>query len=672
MKLIDQILRRPLYVAFGQALQGGGITSVDLVATPSAANVIITASDGSAAPIAGASAIVAGVMTATDKSRFDSLSNATTQDFPTIPDIAAASIQASVTHIRTAGHGSAGDGGGGLYKRVIAVPPHPLFVQSSDGAFWELVPEGGAVNIRQAGAVGDGITDDHQAFVDAILAFPSNITTLQQGAARIVVPGGIFFIGATLNIHASVIIEGQGVGSANGGASVLTWPSDTTGIVIQRSNTIGETTEFPDNTNTKGGDGTIIRNLKLQGGGSFGSAADGIRMRARGTIDQCLVTGFPRDGIHIEAGAGTGGSTEGNANSWQVHNCRLITNKRNGLYVDGADVNAGTAIAVDASSNGRWGILDSSFLGNTYIGCHCATNGVATIAGNTGSSFVHYNGPENGSTNHRYAAMVSATETELAATVPGTNGNIWIEVDNLGVHSTIPTWLPGQPVGTYFNGGPLQTDGANARNVFLGCYTEGGQSPAQIVEPTQILNGLQGAGVKGTGLFIEGNNVKLGNLKFAARSDDTLGGIELDLRRFSNSLIYANVAGDHPSGTQFVGWDDFDNAWAFGKHANLGSRIPLKFTTNLTTKTFGRSATQGGGYPYFPRGLFIGNASNGRFLNSGTAAPTTGTFARGDLVLNTSPSATGILGWICVTTGTPGTWVDLAVVSKSTWDSNRS
>jgi hypothetical protein len=38
------------------------------------------------------------------------------------------------------------------------------------------------------------------------------------------------------------------------------------------------------------------------------------------------------------------------------------------------------------------------------------------------------------------------------------------------------------------------------------------------------------------------------------------------------------------------------------------------------------------------------------------AAPTTGTWKRGDIVWNTEPSAGGTAGWICTTAGTPGTW----------------
>ena len=68
----------------------------------------------------------------------------------------------SVTHIRTGGYTTAGDGGGALYKRVGSQPTHGARAQSNDGAHWELVPEG-AVSVLQTGATGDGATDDTAA-----------------------------------------------------------------------------------------------------------------------------------------------------------------------------------------------------------------------------------------------------------------------------------------------------------------------------------------------------------------------------------------------------------------------------------------------------------------------------------------------------------------------------
>lgn len=52
--------------------------------------------------------------------------------------------------------------------------------------------------------------------------------------------------------------------------------------------------------------------------------------------------------------------------------------------------------------------------------------------------------------------------------------------------------------------------------------------------------------------------------------------------------------------------------------------------------------------------------------NAVTAAPSTGDHQRGDIVRNSAPSELGtagskyvVIGWQCVTAGTPGTWVQL-------------
>jgi hypothetical protein len=50
--------------------------------------------------------------------------------------------------------------------------------------------------------------------------------------------------------------------------------------------------------------------------------------------------------------------------------------------------------------------------------------------------------------------------------------------------------------------------------------------------------------------------------------------------------------------------------------------------------------------------------------STGTAAPTTGTWAVGDKVWNTEPSATEYVGWICVSAGTPGTWKGFGVIQS--------
>lgn len=46
-----------------------------------------------------------------------------------------------------------------------------------------------------------------------------------------------------------------------------------------------------------------------------------------------------------------------------------------------------------------------------------------------------------------------------------------------------------------------------------------------------------------------------------------------------------------------------------------------------------------------------------------SAAPTSGTYKRGDIIFNNAPSAAGFTGWVCVAAGTPGTWKTWGAIS---------
>lgn len=71
--------------------------------------------------------------------------------------------------------------------------------------------------------------------------------------------------------------------------------------------------------------------------------------------------------------------------------------------------------------------------------------------------------------------------------------------------------------------------------------------------------------------------------------------------------------------------------------------------------------------------LLVNLLTDGRLTgtnNATTAAPTTGTWARGDFVRNSTPSEAGsagskhvVIGWICTAGGTPGTWLPCRVLT---------
>jgi hypothetical protein len=59
----------------------------------------------------------------------------------------------------------------------------------------------------------------------------------------------------------------------------------------------------------------------------------------------------------------------------------------------------------------------------------------------------------------------------------------------------------------------------------------------------------------------------------------------------------------------------------------------------------------------------LAEGSSAAYHGAAAAAPTTGTWSRGDWVKNSAPSAGGSFGFICVTGGTPGTWKTFGAIA---------
>jgi hypothetical protein len=53
----------------------------------------------------------------------------------------------------------------------------------------------------------------------------------------------------------------------------------------------------------------------------------------------------------------------------------------------------------------------------------------------------------------------------------------------------------------------------------------------------------------------------------------------------------------------------------------------------------------------------------GKKFEVGTSTPTSGSYALGDVVWNSSPKPTGYVGWICIREGTPGEWKPFGQIS---------
>lgn len=71
---------------------------------------------------------------------------------------------------------------------------------------------------------------------------------------------------------------------------------------------------------------------------------------------------------------------------------------------------------------------------------------------------------------------------------------------------------------------------------------------------------------------------------------------------------------------------------------------------------------------YVQKKISSGWAADYRIEGLGTAAPTTGTWNKGDFIRNTSPGAVTTdtpFGWVCSTGGTPGTWYKVPVLDQA-------
>jgi hypothetical protein len=446
------------------------------------------------------------------------------------------------------------------------------------------------VTPQDFGAVGDGSTDDGAAFADAIAflkAQAANDSGIYKGSNRLRIPSGHYYLGTTtLDITHTLIIEGEGTGQAGGTATKLRWAENTTGIRVQRYNTSGA--GAVDSPTHYGGDATTIRGLHLRG--AFTTAASegdyhAIHMKARALVQDCFIERWQGSGIYIVAIGGGGAPDEGNANCFAVERCAIYY-CQNGVYIAGADVNAGYTTGLDVSENRQWGIIDNSFLGNTHIAPHAANNGFA----DSGLSAAPYLPPTLVSDSGNRYYVIAGQEAGASTNAPSgaATDNTWWGYLSPGttLGASIPAWSSGA---TYRAGGAYRTVNVNAVCVFVNAYAEGGQAPPQFDAGQTLCSG----GIWGTGLGQSGGTLLTGRKSQIAvgkdlgvgRNFSVSGSVTLgptSVTAADGSITIANT-----SAGSFVYFQTYDTAGAlvtddgyiYGE-GNIGLVLNGKSTTN--------------------------------------------------------------------------------------------
>lgn len=220
----------------------------------------------------------------------------------------------------------------------------------------------GHYNIKDYGATGDGVTDDSAAIQAAIAAVPFGGAGWNNPYI-LFIPPGTYRIATTIDIVRSIIIRGAGSHrycDANVlGTSIFLVDDGVTGFKSWHGN-MG----YADSAHGKG---AVLEDVTVRAAGHAVAGGVGLRMCTPMEINRCTFEKFSSHGIWIDAAVGL-------PDLWLITWTRCTENGGDGLHVTGQDANAGVAIGLDCQWNKGYGIYDFSFLGNRYIGTHCAEN----------------------------------------------------------------------------------------------------------------------------------------------------------------------------------------------------------------------------------------------------------------------------------------------------------
>jgi hypothetical protein len=169
---------------------------------------------------------------------------------------------------------------------------------------------------------------------------------------------------------------------------------------------------------------------------------------------------------------------------------------------------------------------------------------------------------------------------------------------------------------------------------------------ANLGAPTDLHSSITGnyiSSTAGYGIWLGANNQG-----FSA-SDNTISyggaayGVYLELRSSGNSFIGNRLVRSGPGGgTGF-------------------------FMAGVSAVILANTGDSGVAYyaPAAGRTMALGNEGQGGFIKVAPGIPVLGTWKAGDVILNSSPTASGIAAWICTAGGTPGTWVAIPSASDS-------
>lgn len=246
-------------------------------------------------------------------------------------------------------------------------------------------PQSLVFSVRDFGAIPDYIVGGNPAsFTDNLPFFESALAAMKAAgnrAATLVVDGH-FYLGGTLHINQTLVLEGTA--EAEPGASNpyrsspggwLVFPPNTTGIRLHSASF-----KAPDEESTA--DKTVLRNLTISSlvlndelvNMIPDDTSHGVHSTTPFYAENVRVHAFAADGFHLTEDVIVLNGGGGTPDESGIYRCSVADCGRDGFRAHGSDATAVVFENCVANSNRRYGFHDTS-RANTYVGCKAEGNG---------------------------------------------------------------------------------------------------------------------------------------------------------------------------------------------------------------------------------------------------------------------------------------------------------
>lgn len=190
-----------------------------------------------------------------------------------------------------------------------------------------------------------------------------------------------------------------------------------------------------------------------------------------------------------------------------------------------------------------------------------------------------------------------------------------------------------------------------ANNLYNGCYAEGQRDSTYSINwRSLVINALGGKPQSDTANYLSPSIVGLLSKGISATTDaqhiyDGKGGAFTKV-----GLDGIKIGSDAVKTSSFDIRSNWQGRIIMGSGEDAGIVFFLQdFNTTLKVNR-----------PWLPNGFCMGMT---HYQTVGTAAPTTGTWDRGNIVWNEQPASGQPIGWVCIDGGTPGTWSTFGIIS---------